>query len=375
MTLANATTGRTLAQTSVDLIANLQHSSGAYPASPDFSAYAGYCWFRDGAFIADGMSAANQIESSNRFFDWCSGILTRYQGTVDEIVDRARSERPVEGENMMPTRFRFDGSIGEEDWGNFQLDGYGTWVWAVVEHAKRHDLTLDRWGAGIVASCRYLASSWERPCWDWWEEHPENIHVSTLGCIGAGLVAGIESGLLDDQLSAQCADAIAGIRTLIEERGTHDGHLIKWLGSTEVDSSTLAIIAPLGFIDPSSPLAVNTVEAVRRDLEVAGGLYRFTADTFFGGGRWPLLSCFLGLCLARAGDAAGARTILDWAASTADASGQLPEQVSDLLLHPTGKALWTDKWGPVAKPLLWSHAMYLRLDAELDSTISPEVNR
>ena len=50
------------------LILSLQDAGGAYPASPTFSAYQGYAWFRDGAFIADGMSAAGEIDSAAAFF-------------------------------------------------------------------------------------------------------------------------------------------------------------------------------------------------------------------------------------------------------------------------------------------------------------------
>ncbi len=363
MTLAPPRGYDTLTAASIDLISSLQEPSGAYPASPDFSAYTGYSWFRDGAFIADGMSAAGQRESAERFFDWCAGILHRYRSTVDEIVERADGDDPVDGEHMMPARFLFDGTVGEEEWGNFQLDGYGTWVWAAVAHGARHNASLDRWADAIVATCEYLASSWHRECWDWWEEHPERIHVSTLGCVGAGLQAGIDSGVLGDALVTRCEAAIIGIRKLIEHRGIRNGHLVKWLDDDAVDASTLAIIAPLGFIDPAGEVAARTIVAVRSQLEVDGGMHRFLADEFFGGGRWPLLTCFLGLCLARRGDLDGARAALAWASSTALASGDLPEQVGGHLLNPEFEQFWIDKWGPVATPLLWSHAMFLRLDA------------
>ena len=57
------------------LLARLQDASGAYPASPTFSAYSGYSWFRDGAFIADGASAAGLADSADRFFGWCARAL------------------------------------------------------------------------------------------------------------------------------------------------------------------------------------------------------------------------------------------------------------------------------------------------------------
>ncbi|WP_104177046.1 glycoside hydrolase family 15 protein [Cryobacterium sp. Y50] len=365
MTLAPPTDHRFIVDTSITIISSLQRPSGAYPASPEFSAYTGYSWFRDGAFIADGMSAAGQVDSASRFFDWCSGILSRYRPTVTEIVGRAGGANAMAGEHMMPARFHFDGTVGAEEWGNFQLDGYGTWVWSVLAHATRHTLSVEPWADAIVTSCEYLASSWNRACWDWWEEHPERLHVSTLGCVGAGLEAGIASGLLSPALADASAEAVRGIRQLIDERGTHDGHLVKWLDDPAVDASNLAIIAPLGFIDPSTELAARTIEAVRYQLEVDGGLHRFTDDTFFGGGRWPLLTCFLGLCLFERGDVPGAHRALDWAAATALPDGRLPEQVGGHLLHPEFEQFWIDKWGPVATPLLWSHAMFLRLEAEL----------
>ena len=47
------------------------------------------------------------------------------------------------------------------------------------------------------------------------------------------------------------------------------------------------------------------------------------------------------------------------------ATGELPEQVPDHLLHPDDQETWIGRWGPVATPLLWSHGMYLILADEL----------
>ena len=52
----------TLVDHSLTVIAGNQAASGAYPASPTFPVYR-YCWFRDGAFIADAMSRAGRVES------------------------------------------------------------------------------------------------------------------------------------------------------------------------------------------------------------------------------------------------------------------------------------------------------------------------
>ena len=100
-------------------------------------------------------------------------------------------------------------------------------------------------------------------------------------------------------------------------------------------------------------------------LTVDGGTHRYLGDTFFGGGQWPLLSCFLGLAHDAAGDSARANELFDWAAATATDTLDLPEQVDHHLIAPGMRDEWIQKWGPVATPLLWSHAMLLRLGIQL----------
>jgi GH15 family glucan-1,4-alpha-glucosidase len=362
-----------LATRSVALIESLQHEGGAYPASPTFSAYQGYSWFRDGAFIADGMSAAGAVDSASRFFDWCDRMLAQRRDRIAEIVAAEAAGTPLPDERMLATRFTFDGAEGDDEWWDFQTDGYGTWVWACIAHAERHGLSLERWAEGIRLSVDYLLATWSRPCYDWWEEHRDRVHVSTLGCV----IAGFESAAASDVLApatreAATAAAIAA-RTLIAGPGIHDGHLAKWLGSTAVDGSLSAVIAPLGVIEATSPVARATIHAVEAELSVDGGVHRYLLDTFFGGGQWPILSCFLGLAHARAGDPDAALRLLRWAAGTETADGLLPEQVPDHLLAPDRRDEWVERWGPVATPLLWSHAMFVRLAVELD-VLRPAAN-
>ncbi|MDY0829622.1 glycoside hydrolase family 15 protein [Microbacterium sp. BG28] len=347
------------------VITSLQEPNGAYPASPSFSAYRGYCWFRDGSFIADGASAAGEVASASAFHDWCAMVVDLHADRIRDIVEAADAGTPLPDEHMLPARFTFDGGLGADDWWDFQLDGYGTWLWAAAAHAERHAIDPARWGDAAALTVEYLLSSWERPCYDWWEEHDEAVHGSTLGCIAAGLRAAADAGLVTGERAERARAGAEDVTARLERDAVVDGHLVKWIGSDAVDASLSSLIAPLGVVDPASPLAAATLQAVSDQLEVDGGVYRFRADTFFGGGRWPLLSCFLGLAYAAVGDRAEARRLLEWAASTATDAGMLPEQVDGHLLAPEHRQEWIDRWGPVATPLLWSHAMVLRLAAEL----------
>lgn len=363
---ANASIDRALLAHSRALIRSLQTPEGAYPASPTFSAYTGYCWFRDGSFIADGMSAVGAVESAEAFFDWCASVVRRYEADIRAAVGAAAASIPLASTSMLPARFTFDGGRGADEWWDFQLDGFGTWLWALEQHCARHEADPARFADAIALTVDYLASSWERPCFDWWEEHDEHIHVSTLGCVGAGLEAAARLGTLDAERASLAVDTGSRIRDFILTKGVSDGHLVKWIGTSAVDGSLSALIAPLGFIDPQSPVAEATMLAVEADLTVDAGVHRFVDDTFYGGGQWPLLSCFAGLARLAMGDRDSAASSLAWAASTATADLELPEQVDAHLLAPDRKAEWVERWGTVATPLLWSHAMVLRLAKELD---------
>lgn len=384
-----------LARRSAELILEHQAPTGAYPASPTFSAYRGYAWYRDGSFTAEGMSRWGALDSVHAFHSWAARVLTDRAGLVEELAAlRERGETPGH-EQVLPCRFTLDGREGEDPWWNFQTDGYGTWLWALATHVRRHGVDPSPWRAGAKLAVRYLASTWDLPCFDWWEEHDEHRHTSTLGAIYGGLRAAVSAHLLDDPDIAALALATAEqVRERVLAEGVTSGrapargaapgdaprtgaahgdevprserpHLAKWLGSGAVDASLTSCVVPFGLLEPGSELAAATIDAVAADLDVEGGVYRFRADVFFGGGRWPLLSCFLGWNLAARGDLDGALRHLRWAAAQAAPDGAMPEQVDGHLLAPEHRQEWLDRWGPVAQPLLWSHGMFLVLADEL----------
>ncbi len=359
-----------LATSSHEVITGHQHAGGAYPASPTFSAYTGYAWLRDGAFTAEGVSRFGDVDSTNEFHDWASGVLTARTEQVKSLRDAVRHGHEVPAALMLPTRFTLDGHVGNEPWWDFQTDGYGTWLWSVVTHAHRHGLALSRWRTGIEVAVDYLTTFWDRPCYDWWEENLDHRHVSTLGAIYSGLSETARSGILDPTRRSIAERTAQAVRRLVLTEGTvtaADGsvHLAKWLGSNDVDASLAACVVPFGLVAPTDPIARATIRAIANELEVEGGVHRYRADVFYGGGQWPLLSCLLGWNRTAAGDPAAGLRSLTWAADHATDDGELPEQVPDHLLHPGHRDEWIDRWGPVATPLLWSHGMFLILADEL----------
>lgn len=354
------------------VISRFQDPGGAYPASPTFSAYRGYAWLRDGSFIAEGMSRYGDVASVDAFHRWVAGVLESRAGQVADLTARAAAGQEVPISSLLPTRFRFDGSDGSDPWWDFQTDGYGMWLWQLVTHARRHGSSLAPYRRAVEVAVDYLTAFWDLPCYDWWEEHVEERHPSTLAPVRAGLLA-VADGFLDPDRAARARAAAETIEGLVLAEGTTRGragdpdaeHLAKWFGSRAVDASLAACVVPFALTTPGSPLAGATLDAIGRDLDVEGGVYRFRADVFYGGGRWPVLAGLLGWNHAVAGDTAKAWRHLEWIDAQFTDDGDLPEQVEGHLLHPGHRAEWIERWGPVATPLLWSHAMFLILADEL----------
>jgi GH15 family glucan-1,4-alpha-glucosidase len=107
-----------------------------------------------------------------------------------------------------------------------------------------------------------------------------------------------------------------------------------------------------------------TADAVRADLcGRTGGIYRYVGDTYYGGGEWILLTAWIGWYDAVTGNTDGVRAARDWIRRAATTGLDLPEQTIDGAQDPAMVESWVNRWGPVATPLLWSHAMYLIMSA------------
>ena len=369
---------------SIQVILQNQADSGAYIASPNFPSYA-YCWLRDGSFIAHAMDRVGEHSSARAFFQWVDRVIRCYAWKVDRVLDRLEKGQPLDDSDCLHTRYTLEGEEAASEWWNFQLDAYGTWLWALAEHVAITGDTafLTEVAESVRITVRYLSALWMFPNYDCWEEHPQYIHPHTLAAIYAGLRATetadahLTPTTTSDLPHAHVADEI---RCFVLEHGVQDGHLVKHIsppGETAsvrgqpaaiVDASLIGVATPYRLLPPDGTIMRATVDCIEADLHVpGGGVHRYLADTYYGGGEWTLLAAWLGWYYIEVEEWERARELLHWIEAQADADGHLPEQVSAHLLAPDRYAEWEARWGPVAKPLLWSHAMYLILYHALES--------
>lgn len=372
---------------SIDVILQNQSSGGAYIASPVFQNYH-YCWLRDGSFIAHAMDRVGQSQSAEMFFRWAGATIQRYASKVDEIEKKRKAGITLSASDILHTRFTLEGF--EEDpesaWGNFQIDGYGTWLWALAQHVQlTHDFSLlHDVSDALSTTLRYLALIWDLPNYDCWEEHPEYLHPYSLATVFGGFQAAAflkKEGLLKD-LPIDAGAYAERIRQFIIDHAISNGKFAKhiWpaIGSNPakpvtggaVDASLLGMVFPFNVFDALDPVMTATLGDIEANLHrEGGGVYRYKKDVYYGGGEWILLTAWLGLHNLRIGKKDQAVELIKWIEDQADPQDNLPEQVSSHLLAPDHYEPWLKNWGPVASPLLWSHAMYLILYQELQAEL------
>lgn len=342
------------------MLAN-QHPTGSFVASPDFPEYQ-YCWLRDGSFIACALDRAGETDAANNFHLWAASALAGVGELMAQAAARHGAGLPLESSMMPPARFSLAGSAVADDWPNFQVDGYGTWLWSVERH-------LQAAGAGALPSAlapavdsaaRYIAAVGQAPCYDVWEESGDHVHTSTLACVYGGLAAA--SRLLADDHYAEVAGQL---RQSLTERAREQGYFYKSDHSDQVDGSLLWLCEPFQVVAADDASFVETVRRIIADLQLEGGIRRYPDDVYYGSGAWPVLTASLGWVNVASGDLAGACERLDWVAGHVDEQGRLAEQFGGERRDPEHYEEWARRWGPPAADLVWSHAMYVVLAAEV----------
>jgi GH15 family glucan-1,4-alpha-glucosidase len=374
-----------LVNRSIEIILKNQSKSGAYIASPNFKHYA-YSWLRDGSYIAVAMDTVNHHESSRAFHSWVDEVVCRYRHKIMKIKKAIESGDLLKDQDFLFTRYSLAGyeDLTDDSWGNFQYDGYGSWLWALGEYYR---MTSDRQiVASVWQSVRdildYLRLIWRLPSYDCWEENPDLLHPYSLACVYGGMRAALglaEACNLELDVN-EIKSEMESVREFTLKYGVCDGYIVKHIypnpdentfDSCIVDANLLGVIFPNQLVTPDTELGRSTLNKIREDLlSESGGIHRYAKDTYYGGGTWLLLTAWLGWVEAEIGELKNARTRLDWISDKANVQGWLPEQLVDEALYPDMVDPWIRKWGEVANPLLWSHAMFLILNDAIEKKIN-----
>jgi GH15 family glucan-1,4-alpha-glucosidase len=349
-----------------------QVASGAIYASLDFIPYR-YCWLRDGSFVSYALDRAGEREAGERFHRWAAAAVAGVTSTVRAATERRLAGGPNIASSMPPARYTVEGTVEPDDWPNFQVDGYGTWLWALAEHVARWGTKslIDELGESIELVSSYLEAVGLDPCYDCWEENGQAVHTSTLACVYGGLSAADK--LLGRPSAHRKAEEVADH---ISSRMRSGPGFAKSSTDGGVDASLLWLALPFGVVSPNDPALAATATQIEGMLELEGGTRRYPTDRYYGGGAWPLLTAWLGWYHTGKGDLGAAQRCASWVEHSYDSAAHLPEQVGGEHRDPDAYRMWVGRWGPPAADLAWSHAMYFVLWDELERAVSgPSTNK
>jgi GH15 family glucan-1,4-alpha-glucosidase len=349
-------------QSSVGAILRHQEPNGAIVASRDFATYH-YCWLRDGSFIAFALDRAGEHPAAERFHRWAATAIGRIGALIDDATERADRGEPPDLEHMPPARFGLDGAAVADDWPNFQIDGYGTWLWSLEQHLRVTGVAglPDALRESVTRAARYISALALTNCYDVWEESMTARHGSTLACVFGGLMSGARMLGADD-----LRERAAAVRAAAVEPAARLGRYAKSSESDDVDASLLWLATPFGLVAPDDPALVATVAMIEERLTLEGGLRRYSHDTYYGSGAWPVLTASLGWHYAVTGERSAAQRCHGWVVEHFDEQGKLAEQFGGDRRDPDHYREWVERWGLPAADLAWSHAMHIVLSTELD---------
>jgi GH15 family glucan-1,4-alpha-glucosidase len=352
---------RATMRSSVASILRNQGGNGAFVASPDFAEYR-YCWLRDGSFVAYALDQVGEHAASARFHHWVNRAIGGISDLIDRAIELHGRDVALDPVHMPPARFALDGSNVVDDWPNFQIDGYGTWLWALGQHllsTDQHAVPKELRGS-VERVGGYLDAFALSPCFDVWEESGSALHTSTLACVYGGLAAAAR--MLDDN---DLLDRARAVQSRARDSAIRLERYVKSTESDDVDASVLWLSTPFRVVEPGDRYFDETVRTIEACLSLEGGLRRYPTDTYFGSGAWPVLTASLGWHYLEVADLEAARRCRDWVAAHFDDRGRLGEQFGGERRDPEHYREWVDRWGPPAKDLTWSHAMYVVLCAAI----------
>ncbi len=258
-----------------------------------------YCWLRDAALTLDAFMSAGYVEEAASWRDW---LLRAIAGDPDDlqIMYGLQGERRLD-EYELEWLAGYEGSrpvrVGNAASGQLQLDVYGEAIDALYQ-AREHGMPGIPRGERISRLLlEWLGSHWRGPDDGLWEVRGPRrhfVHSKVMAWVAADravrlMEAGESKGPLDELKRMR-----AEIHAEVCDKGFDAGRntFTQYYGSDRLDAALL-LIPRVGFLPPSDPRVVGTVEAVQKELQQDGFVLRYIPDEESADGLPPGEGAFL----------------------------------------------------------------------------------
>jgi GH15 family glucan-1,4-alpha-glucosidase len=245
-----------------------------------------YCWLRDATFTLESLMRGGYYAEAMAWRDWLlravAGDVTRLQIMYGPSGERRLDEWEADWlpgyEGSVPVR------IGNAASGQYQLDVYGEVMSALYSAAQAIGVHSEAaWGLQTQL-INFIEHGWLQPDDGIWEVRGPRRHF-THSKVMAWVAVDRAVRTLEEwpELKGpleKWRDLRHEIFTEVCEKGYNEdvGAFTQYYGSRELDASVL-MIPLVGFLPPSDPRVVSTVEAVQRELMDHGFVLRYrTSD-------------------------------------------------------------------------------------------------
>ncbi|MFL5886775.1 MAG: glycoside hydrolase family 15 protein [Thermoleophilaceae bacterium] len=293
-----------------------------------------FSWIRDSVLSARSLTELgfeNEADGFRRFIQRSSaGDADRLQILYGVGGERRLTEQELGWANgyrgAQPVR------IGNASADQLQLDAYGellnlAWRW----HRRGHSPDDDLWRF-IVDLVDVACERWQDPdsgIWEWRDKPLHFVH-SKAACWSA-IERGIE--LAEESMrrapTRRWRKVQKEIAEAIEAHGYDEdrGVFVQAFDTKDMDAALL-LLPVMGFVDYTDERMVRTTDAVRKELDADGLLYRYRRKDGLKGQEGAFLACsfWLAECLARQGRGEDAQDVFDRATQTANDLGLFGEE-------------------------------------------------
>ncbi len=120
------------------------------------------------------MDCAGEHKSACRFHHWVNHTLLKQRTRLETLFTKLKAGETPDESDYLPTRFTVGGELGDGFWWDFQLDGYGAWLWTLAKHIRMtgNRSLWDEVRPAVEMTIAYLRALWRSPNYDCWSATP-----------------------------------------------------------------------------------------------------------------------------------------------------------------------------------------------------------
>lgn len=300
-----------------------------------------YSWVRDASMTMQALWVAACPDEAHEFFDFMAGAAAG--STADrplQIMFGIRGEHDLHErtlDHLAGWRDSAPVRVGNGAWAQPQLDVYGELLDAAAQLRDQLGIPSAATRNFLVGLADGAAARWNQPDNGIWEIRGEPrhfVHSKVMCWVALDRAIALADPLqAQDRVPAWRATA-QQIRATVERDGWDEelGAFTQSFGSQDLDATAL-LIPIVGFLPPTDPRVLSTIDAVIDNLTDARGLvHRYRTHSGVDGldgeeGTFLLCTFWLAHALALTGRVADGTEVFERAAGYANDVGLLAEEV------------------------------------------------